>query len=277
MGLEPSVDLSGLVDLHIHSAPDVRPRLLDDLEVAAQAAQAGMGAVVLKSHVTGTADRAAIAEKVVGGVRVLGSLVLNHAVGGLNPTAVEAALKLGARVIWMPTISAREIDGRPGTLTIWDENMKGKLSRRTREVIDLVAAADAALGTGHLGVPEVVAVVKAAREAGVRKLMVTHPDSFLVNVPLAVQQELAAQGVYFERCYENVLPPSPSLSLEEMARRIRAVGVERTVLSTDLGQPGRPTPVEGLRQFIAALAAQGFTSAELQLMAGALPAMLAGV
>lgn len=277
MNRETPVSLAGLVDLHIHSAPDVRPRLLDDLEAAAQARAAGMRAILLKSHVTCTADRAAIAEKAVGGLRVVGSVALNYAVGGLNPVAVEVALKLGARVIWLPTISAREVDGRRGDLTIWEAGSEGKLSAAARAVIDLVAAADVALGTGHLTIAEIVAVVKAARAAGVRKVVVTHPDSRLIEMPLAVQQDLAAAGAYFERCYGNVYGETPNVALAEMAHRIRTAGVRQTVLSTDFGQPNRPPPVEGMRAFLAALATEGFAESDLRLMAGETPAMLLGI
>ena len=277
MDRQRTVDLSGMIDLHIHTAPDVRPRLLDDIEAAAQAASSSLRAIVLKSHVTCTADRAAIAQKVVGKVRVLGGLTLNHEVGGLNPAAVEAAIRLGAKVIWMPTISARNVNGQPGTLNVWEKGDVGKLSGQTYEVLELVAKADVALGTGHLSVPEIVSVVKAAREVGIEKIMVTHPDSHLVDMPLEVQQELARMGAYMERCYGNVHPPSPSLSIEEMAHRIRTIGIERTVLSTDFGQVNRPSPVEGLRLFVTGLLKQGFTATEVRIMAAETPAALLGL
>ena len=91
------IDLHGVIDMHVHAAPDVTPRLADDIEIASAAANAGMQALVFKSHVTHTADRAAIAERVVKGIRVFGGLALNYPIGGFNPAAVEVAIKLGAR------------------------------------------------------------------------------------------------------------------------------------------------------------------------------------
>ncbi len=127
--LPSDIDLTGLIDQHIHSGPDVWPRFADDVETVRMAAEAGMRALLLKSHVTLTADRAAIAEKVVGrGIRVFGALALNTQVGGLNPAAAEAALTLGAREIWMPTQDAanhRRWEGRPGGITILDD--KGRI------------------------------------------------------------------------------------------------------------------------------------------------------
>jgi hypothetical protein len=271
------MDLSGLVDMHIHTAPDDVPRLLDDLEAARQAAAVGMRAILLKSHVTCTADRAAIAEKVVKGISVRGSLVLNCAVGGLNPAAVEAALRLGAKMVYMPTRSARASDGRKGNLTVWEPGTEGKLSTAVLDIISLIAEADAALGTGHLSVPETVAVVKAARDAGSRKIVVTHPDSFLVNMPLTVRQELAGLGAYFEHCYFNLYPPANDISFEELAYRIRSVGLERAAVSTDFGEVDRPAPVVGLSEFVSGLLRQGFIPAEVRCMAGETPAMLIGL
>src|SRR5688500_3275177 len=105
--LNIDVDLTGAIDLHLHTAPDVVPRKLDDVEAARQAAARGMRAILLKSHATLTAGRAELVERLVPDIRVFGGLALNDAVGGLNPAAVEAALKLGAVEIWMPTLSAK--------------------------------------------------------------------------------------------------------------------------------------------------------------------------
>src|SRR5262245_32349398 len=91
-GLTTEFDLRGVIDMHLHCAPDVEPRLADDIQTTRAAAEAGMRAIVFKSHVTQTADRATIAERVVGNIRVFGGLTLNYPVGGLNPAAVELAL-----------------------------------------------------------------------------------------------------------------------------------------------------------------------------------------
>ena len=107
-------DLTDLLDLHIHTRPDVQPRMLDDIQAATAAKTAGMRAILIKSHVVPTAGRACIAERTVGGVRVFGALVLNQEVGGFNPAAVETAIRMGAKVIWMPMRSATNMHHRPG-------------------------------------------------------------------------------------------------------------------------------------------------------------------
>jgi hypothetical protein len=146
---ENDIDLAGTIDLHLHTAPDVRPRKLDDLEAARQAAARGMRAILLKSHVTLTADRAALAESVVQGVRVFGGLALNEPVGGLNPAAVETALRLGAAQIWMPTQSAAAEPHpipEPGLTIFGDQGLKPSVL----DILRLIAEHDAILGTGHL-------------------------------------------------------------------------------------------------------------------------------
>lgn len=269
------VDLTGFVDMHVHSAPDVRPRKLDDVEVARAAAQTGMAGVLIKSHVTITADRAAVAERVVRGTRVFGGIALNHAVGGLNPAAVQAALGLGARQVWLPTFSARGNSDSPDGITVLDE--AGELRPVVREIIRLVADADAILGTGHLSVPEIALVVKEARRLGLKKVLITHPESHLVAMPVSVQRELAQLGAWFERCYVETLGPSASLGVPDLARQIRAVGPASTVISTDLGQEGNPAPVDGFRDYVAGLLANGVSWAEVRLMAVDNPSRLLGL
>jgi len=270
-----SVDLSGFIDVHVHSAPDVRPRSLDDVEVARGAAAAGMAGVLIKSHVTITADRAAIAERVVPGVRVFGGVVLNHAVGGLNPAAVEAAIELGAREVWLPTFSARGAAGAPGGISVVGAD--GGLVPAVLEVLKLVADADVILGTGHLSVPEIALVVREARRLGVRKVLVTHPEASLVAMPVNVQRELAGEGAWFERCYVGTLGPSAALTVADIARQIRAVGPASTVISTDLGQAGNPLPWDGFRAYAASLLVSGLTPDEVRVMAAENPARLLGL
>ena len=264
------MDLTGIIDLHIHTGPDVRPRLLDDIAAARAAADAGMRAILIKSHVTCTADRAAIAQSACGrGLRVLGGLALNTQVGGFNPSAVEAAITLGAVEVWMPTFSAR---GRGATgLTIWDE--AGVLLPEVQEVLKQVAEARIILGTGHLAVAETVALVRAARAAGVERILVTHPDSTIVGMPVDVQLELAQAGAFFERCFVATRE-TPPVTIQYLAGVIRRVGVESTVLSTDFGQAHNPPPVEGFRAYLSGLAAEGFSATDLRRMAADNPAVL---
>lgn len=268
------VSLAGLVDMHVHSGPDVRARKLDDIAVAREAAAAGLRAVLIKSHVTITADRAAIAESLVPGVRVFGAIALNHQVGGLNPAAVETALALGAKEVWLPTFSASGNAGRSNGIAIADE--KGELRPIVRDIMRLVAERDAILGTGHVSVAESVLVVREARRMGLRKVLVTHPDNRMIGMSVETQRELAGMGALFERTYESVLT-HPTLDLAGFAARIRAVGVDSTVLTSDMGQPENPTPVAGFRECIAGLLAAGITSDEVRLMAGENPSRLLGL
>jgi len=271
-----TVDLTGLIDLHIHSAPDVQPRFGDDLAVVSQARQAGMRAVLLKSHVVPTPDRAAIAEKVIGEIRVFGGLALNASVGGFNPAAVEAALRMGAKEIWMPTRSAAHVlrqEGKPGGLSVLDES--GRLLPAVHQIIDLVVEAGAMLGTGHISPEESKVLVSAAVQRGARKVLVTHPEASFIRMPLELQASIAQDGVYFERCYVDTTPLMRSLvSVAQIAHAIRSVGVHATVLSTDFGQVGNPAPVEGMRAYLAGLSGEGFSPDEIRTMAGETPAHL---
>jgi hypothetical protein len=113
--------LEGLVDLHVHTEPDVRLRSCNDLQLAREAKRIGARAVVIKSHHFVTADRAAIARAAVAGVSVYGGVTLNPSVGGLNPAAVEAAIKVGAKLVWLPTLFAsnhRQKEGKGGGISV---------------------------------------------------------------------------------------------------------------------------------------------------------------
>jgi len=262
------IDLRGAIDLHVHTAPDVRPRSVTDIEAARQARDAGMQAILIKSHVTCTADRAQITESVVGGIRVFGGLVLNEQVGGLNPAAVEAALALGAAIVWLPTFG-----GQPRTRTTI-LNADGHLKPVVQEIAALIRDNGRVLATGHIGFEESLAVVTMARKMGLGKVLITHPEWYGVDFSNEQIKALVGEGVYFEHCYLNGRDPA---GMEQIASQIRAVGVESTVLTTDLGQAGNPLPTEGMRAYVAGLLALGFNAAELHLMVSRNPAALLGL
>lgn len=272
--LEIDIDLTGAIDMHIHTAPDVSPRKLDDVEAAQQAAARGMRAILLKSHATLTASRAELVERIVPGVRVFGGLALNDAVGGLNPAAVEAALQLGAVEIWMPTLSAVG-DPRPHRapgLTVLDGQ---GLRSSVHEILRLIAEHDAVLGTGHLSPAEIMLLVPAARAARVRKILITHPEHPPVEMPVAQQEELRDRyDVVFERCLISTTFGSGSLPFAELAAIIRRVGSATTVAATDFGQPENLSPVDGLALFIAQLQAAGFSQSEVDRIVRTNPARL---
>jgi hypothetical protein len=279
-GFVPSeASLAGVIDLHIHTAPDVQPRRLDDLALAREAAAAGMRAVLLKSHHTLTADRAALAESQVDGIRVFGGLALNEAVGGLNPAAVETALAMGAKEIWLPTLSAVNHLQANGSakkgISILDET--DTLRPVVFEILELVAQGDIILGTGHLSVREIQRLIPAARTAGVKRILVTHPELPIVNMPISIQQALAGPDLFFERClFVTLYQPRP-IPLTTIAAAARQVGPETTVMATDFGQIESPSPIAGMRHYITEMLTLGFSQTEIDRMTRVNPAELLGI
>lgn len=260
--------ITGAVDMHVHSSPDVVARKLTDIGVALKAKQAGLAGVLLKGHYCATASRAALAQESVPDIRVYGGLVLNQAVGGLNPCAVETELALGAKEVWLPTISAVNHlrfnrQNLVKSVPIVDDH--GKLLPALYEVLELVASANVILGTGHLSVAETEQVIAAASEKGVRKILVTHPEWEVTAMPIAIQQRLAAKGVYFERCFYASNSPQ-KLPVNEIVNQIKAVGAASTVLSSDFGQTFNEEPVVGFRRFVDCMLKGGITPREIEIM-----------
>ena len=108
------VSLQGVIDMHVHTNPDLRKRAYDDFELMEAAIRVGARAIVIKTHQGTTQDRAYLCNRhneiVHGGdnnFTMFGSITLNRVVGGINPKAVDSSLKLGAKVVWLPTQSAK--------------------------------------------------------------------------------------------------------------------------------------------------------------------------
>lgn len=292
-------DLRDAIDLHVHSAPDSFPRLLDDIEVAEDARARGMRAVVLKGHTSVTADRAAIARRVVSGIEVYGGVVLNPAVGGLNPDAVREAIAMGARVVWGPTMWAQQhvdyIRRHPMSgyraigmrfpergVTLFEDAARTRVDPRLYEIMDLAAAAGCVFATGHFARDEVQVVLDYARRIGLDRVVITHPNYQVLEFTLEDCRRFAAQGAYLEWCYLPLTPHwmlrSPeSWGLVEIAAAIRELGADRCLLSSDLGQLHNAPPTEGLREFIQALREEGIADKDLVTMTKVTPACLLGL
>jgi hypothetical protein len=285
----PVSPIRGLIDFHTHAAPDVFGRAVDDDELASLAASRQMEAVVFKSHVTMTSDRAWLARKHVPGVKVYGGVVLNTAVGGINPAAVEWMWRMQGghgRVVWFPTFDADNHVRRAGTapsgIRVVDES--GAVLPAVRDVLRVCAAQRLVVHTGHASGEEALALIAAARELGCDRIAVTHAQFDVVGMDEAQMKKAAAMGAKMELCALGMLtgPPSPlewmrhaaHVPPADTAERIRRVGAKHFVLGTDLGQTGNPTPADGLQMFVAALVAAGITPAEIQIMGRETPGAL---
>jgi hypothetical protein len=235
-----------------------------------------MGAVLIKSHQNSTVERAWLVSKCVPGIRVYGGLVLNTTVGGLNPAAVRLALDLGAKQIWMPTRSARNHrfhHGQQGGISILDD--QGQLLPVAEEILRMLAHSDCILGTGHLSPEETRVLADAALRLGVPKVLVTHPEWGPTFYSYEAQKELARHGnVFFERCFVSTVHACGRVPFETIERAIIETGVARTILSTDLGQPDTPPPVEGLRLYAERLRSTGFSADDIRTMMQANPEQL---
>ena len=247
------IDLSGRWDTHVHVAPDTRPRHHTADEYVALAAAAGMAGVALKNHDQSTVVLAESARRP--GIEVFGGLTLNRSAGGLNSSRVGRELAAGARIIWLPT---KDGVGSGGDLRVTADS--GDVLPRVRAIFECIAQADAVLATGHVGADEVLAVVREARRAGVRRILVNHPEIFFLRYSIDLQKALRDEGALLERCY-----PRPQGSFDEIAQQMRQVGVESTILAGDLGRIDLPPPVDGLRKLIEAMIERGFNEAEISV------------
>lgn len=273
------IDVHDAIDLHFHTHPDLFPRLTDDIGVVVAARDAGMRAVLIKAHHENTVTRAYLMSRMIPGIRIYGGIVLNTYVGGINPAAVEAILRLGGKQVWMPTIDAgyhAELHGGTGKydaqqggrggegIYILDEN--GNMKPEVDEVLELVAQYNVILGTCHLSPREIKALVPRARQAGVEKILITHPFFKVPNLDLDTLEDLVRQGATAEFGYCTISPSWHYATPERIVEAVRRIGSERAVLMSDVGQRHNPLPSEALRIFAQALFEKGLSEEEVRRM-----------
>ena len=286
--------LVGTIDMHVHAAPDVFSRSVHDIELARKGREMGMRGIVTKNHEFITNDRAYLTRIAVPGIEVFGGITLNYAVGGTNPVAVDKMIRFTGgygKIVWLPTHDAAHHKAffakKPDAGGIRVIDSLGNGTPELRQVLKLVAKADIIFATGHVSPKESLAAVKAAKEEGVRKTVVTHAMQSPGEMSLDDMKRCVEMGAIIENCYlTTLMGPNAALSwmrgwrhvsIEQFAGAVKALGAENNIISTDLGQYRNTTPADGMKAFVLALLEKGITQDEIDLMAKKNPARLLGL
>jgi hypothetical protein len=273
--------LTGVIDIHVHAAPDSVSRSIDAISLARLAKSKGMRGLVLKNHYEPTASLAWVVRKIVPGIEIFGGIDLNRSVGGINPAAVERmTMMLGryGRVVWMPTFDAENQVrySRENRHYVAVES-GGELLPEVKQVIALVAKNKLTLETGHSSAVEGLMIIREARKQGVEHIVVTHAMLAPVRMTIAQMKEAAGLGAYIEFVYNGLIGPGKMFDVVEYVQAIRQVGPEHCILASDLGQTGNPLHTDGLLAFFESLKQHGITSAEIGLMSRLNPAKALGL
>lgn len=288
--------LEGAVDMHCHSGPSPFPRRMDHVEAARMAESEGMRAIVVKSHHHPTVMDVRAMEPQLAGIKtkVFGSIALNSMVGGLNPSAVDLALAMGAKVVWFPTISApRHQDHqaahpdlkfpkpsvplrKPDRVDILDE--RGDLRPEVPAILKLIAAADAVVAAGHQAPDRIQILLDAARAAGVKRMVVNHPE-YVIEATREQVVKFADSGALIEHecCMYDDRSEFYHWDPRKFKEWIDLVGADRTSIASDLGQVNNPLPIEAFKKLLSDLHDLGVSEPDLRKIVRDNPARLLGL
>lgn len=284
--------MKGAIDLHVHSGPSVMPRSLDHIEAIEDASKAQMRAVCFKDHWYMTVPAVDLIKKHYpsNSTEALGGIVLNNAVGGLNPHAVDHCLKLGGRMVWMPTTSAanhvrhtyrhkshhtRKPMMSSIALTVVDD--RGRLLDTVKQILDIIAEHDAMLAAGHLHISEIIPLYEEAKKCGVKRRLLNHP-MHIIDTKLEDMRDLARDGVFMEFCVNSFIEcRSKRHTHEELRTYIDTAGIEQSFFGSDLGQSYNPRPADGYRQMINVCIDVGFSDDEIRQLFAINAARCAGL
>ncbi len=273
--------LAGVIDIHVHCAPDSMPRKIDAIDLARIAKKRGMRGLVFKNHYEPTASLAYLVRKEVPGIAAFGGVDLNLSVGGMNPEAVKhmAATTGGyGQFVWMSTFDSEaqvrySKENRPFVRVSRD----GHLLPEVKQVIAVIAKDHLIMATGHVSAEEGLMLIRESRRQGVQRMVVTHAMMAPIHMSNAQMLEAAKMGAYIEFVYNGLIGSYKEFTFADYAKAIRYVGVEHCILSSDMGQPANPIHTDALVTFFKGLREQGFTQAEIARMSQENPARLLGV
>ena len=261
------------IDLHVHAGPSVMPRALDGVEMLREALEDDYAAFVIKDHYFPTMMGAEMIEKHLSQskCRVFGGIALNNSVGGINLKAVDAACALGAKFVWMPTVSSlrhKEMHQGHGLAFPGSKGMsveeapimylteQGELRPEVVEVLTYLSKKpDVILATGHGSRDEINVLVHKAAELGIQRILINHPH-YMIGASVQDMADWSTLGAYIE-LNATVFVPSSKFCTNDIAQTkeiIDAVGLQHIVVDSDYGQRNNGSPVAGLNEFIRMLA-----------------------
>jgi len=284
--------LQDAVDMHYHGYPEMSLELtarLEDVKMLELARSMGMRAVVFKSNLWPTMGQVYQLRERVPGIDIISSITLNSVAGGLSPWVVEAAAKLGAKMVWMPTWSSPHRADRLGVAELLMQtcfpsmnfeprlsavDSSGKLLPEVSSIIKLAKDLDLVIGTGHLPPTDSLAIAREAEKIGFGKLIFTHPISGSVGAKLEEMKEVVKCGAYVELLALNVFLRQ---KLDDVLECITELGPDHCILSTDAFTEWIPPSPEFLRMFIGVLLHNGIDPKSIRTMVRDNPAYLIGL
>ncbi|SCI13110.1 Uncharacterised protein [uncultured Flavonifractor sp.] len=297
--MEANELIRGAYDLHVHSAPDVLPRKMNDIDMAERIRQSGMGGYAIKSHFFCTSERAELMRTLYPDVDYVGTITLNSAVGGINPTAMEMACRSGAKLVWFPTCDGEEErahtfnSGPNKKLPFWARiiiemkeagieaptinclDQAGRLKKNVLDTLDVIAKYNVILTTGHISHREAFALVPEATKRGVKRILITHATFPTTFYTVEEQRRFVEHGAKVEHCYTTWA--TGKCPWDVVVEQIRALGPEHVVLSTDLGQSTAIYPDEGMLEWAKRLSEEGFSDEAIRTMMVHNPRSLLGL
>jgi len=289
--------LKGYVDLHVHAGPSIIPREIDAAEMALTADQAGYRAIVIKDHQYCTAPVAAVLQKHLplrSGLQIFGGMAVNNSVGGWNAKAVDVAIGLGSRIIWMPTVSSenhiikhsghglkfpagKKLNVAEKPIVSIDGN--GQLIAAAEEVLAVIAQhPQVVLATGHGTREEVNAIITRAHALGIKRILVNHP-TYMIGATMEDMKYWASLGAFMEHSATVSVPTSKYYCLEPegILETIREIGPEHTTIGSDYGQANNGNPADGVVEFFELLINNGISEEDLVQMTQTNPSLLLGI
>ena len=290
--------LEGAVDLHVHPAPSPLPRRLDAAQAAELASETGFRAIVVKSHHHSTVmdvlalEHAGVIDN--GDAQVFGGIALNGPVGGINPKAVDLALKMGGKIVWFPTVGSAQhirhhaehpglkfpklavkLDPEEPIEVLADD---GSVLPEVYAVLESIKRADAVLASGHMAPSQITAVFEAAREVGVQRMLVNHPN-FVIEASHDDARKWVELGAKIEHslCMYDEGSSFYHWDIDTLLAWIEAVGAENSTLGSDLGQMNNPLPTESFRLIVGRLLDRGMSERDVKRLVADNPAELLGI
>lgn len=154
------------------------------------------------------------------------------------------------------------------------------------------------MNTGHVSVEEAIRLIDLAPRYGIEKILVASSVTKIASMDqlrtmiaggAIIEHTLAAfthttpipkTHYYVEKEYVSIdegMPGGTKVGVHTVAKQVQELGAENFILASDFGVYTLPSPVEGLREFIACMLDLGVSTEQIQTMVKDNPEKLLGI
>ena len=210
--------MKGSFDLNVKTLPNTQTLMrMDGIDTAKYAFEFEMDGFALNSSEYLTTPSAQMLNRMYPGINIEGSIPLNLPLKKDAPENTENAANIGTKIIRLK---------QTANFNSADNLLELEKLTSTIKNHDMLLICD------NLSIDVSKSILSLAKDVGIDKLMTSHPIASTLIDDLQLMVNL---GASIELAFNDVMPPSPSITIDTICQIIKEIGIDSCIATTRFG------------------------------------------